>query len=445
MSLVPQSRFTDSITLTPKQSNVFQWGFQPEARFRTAVCGRRFGKTFLAAREIKRAAMLAAKWQVHPDNEIWYGAPTFKQARRVFWARMKRAIPRHWIDGKPNESECYIRTKAGHVIRIVGLDNYDNLRGSGLFFFVGDEWQDAVPECWTEAITPMLSTCEGHALKIGTPKGFNHFYDAYKEGQPGAVDSEGFPITDSKSWHYTSLQGGNIAAKEIERARRALDARTFEQEYEAGFVNYAGRVMYAFTRESVVACSYDPNLPLHVGMDFNVNPMTATIWQERGEVSHQIDEIVLPTSNTDELAAELARRYQKPSFDPMRPKLDHISVYPDPAGAQRRTSAQGRTDIGILREKGFTVLAMTTHPLVRDRYNCVNARFLSGGGERRAFVDPKCKKSIEAYERLVYKEGTNDPDKDGGYDHLPDATGYYLYGRFAYKNAEYKSIAHIGR
>jgi len=30
---------------------------------------------------------------VSVEDEIWYGAPTFKQAKRVFWRRLKQAIP----------------------------------------------------------------------------------------------------------------------------------------------------------------------------------------------------------------------------------------------------------------------------------------------------------------------------------------------------------------
>jgi hypothetical protein len=182
MSRSPTSRSSDAIQLTPKQANIYSWGWQQEARFRDAVCGRRFGKTFLGAKEMRRAAKLAARWNVSPDDEIWYAAPTFKQAKRVFWRRLKRAIPKAWMDGRPNESECYILLKTGHIIRIVGLDAYDNLRGSGLFFVLVDEWADTIFEAWKEVLRPMLSTCKytidgieyvgGHALRIGTPKGF---------------------------------------------------------------------------------------------------------------------------------------------------------------------------------------------------------------------------------------------------------------------------------
>lgn len=428
----------ETIQLTPKQSNIFQWGFQKEARFRTAVCGRRFGKTYLAAREMKRAAQLAAKWQVHPDNELWYGAPTFKQAKRVFWPRLKRAIPAHWVEHK-NENECHLTLVSGHTLRIVGLDLYDNLRGSGLFFFIGDEWADVPKQAWTEVVSPMLSTAGGHSLKIGTPKGFDHFYDDFLRGQP---DGE----WDSKSWHYTSAQGGNIPPDEIARAKRQLDPRTYEQEYEAGFVTYSGRVIYAFDRKRHVRpVAYNPDLPLHIGMDFNLNPMSATIWQEVAGISYQIDEILIPTSNTDEMADEIARRYGRASFTAGAVKLDHITVYPDPAGAQNRTSAQGRTDISILRQRGFQVLAMASAPLIRDRINETNGRFLNAADEIRCYVDPRCKKSIEAYEKQAYREGSSDPDKTSGFDHIIDATGYYIYGRFAYTPARYGGVSIIGR
>lgn len=444
MSQSPTSRSFERIQLTPKQANVYAWGFQPEARFRDAVCGRRFGKTFLGAKEMRRAAKLAARWDVSPDDEIWYAAPTFKQAKRVFWRRLKRAIPKSWIDGRPNESECYILLKTGHIIRIVGLDAYDNLRGSGLFFVLVDEWADTIFEAWKEVLRPMLSTCKytidgveyvgGHALRIGTPKGFNHCYDTYVAGQPG-----GEP--DHKSWLYTSVQGGNVPPEEVEAARRTLDPRTFRQEYEASFENFSGRVYYGFDRrQSVRPCAYDAAAEIRIGMDFNINPMSATVFQERasGDVE-QVDEIVIPTSNTDEMCDEIFKRYARDG------SVAHITIYPDPAGAQRRTSAQGRTDIGILRDRKFNVVAMSSHPLVRDRINVVNGKIQSADGKRHLFVDPKCKQSIKCYEQLCYKEGTNEPDKESGMDHLPDSAGYYIYGRFAYKPAAKAHVPHMNR
>lgn len=431
------SRSSSRVNLTPKQANIYVWGWQPEARFRYAVCGRRFGKTYLAIEELRRAVRLAVARKVNTDNEIWYGGVTLKQAKKNFWRKLKRGIPGSWIVAK-NETDHTIELRSGHIIRLVGLENHDDLRGSGLWFFIGDEWADCKPEAWTETIRPMLATAGGHALFIGTPKGFNHFYEGYVAGQPA-----GEP--DTRSWLYTTLDGGNVPLAEIEAARRNKDLRSFRQEYEASFETFSGRVYYAFDRRHTVrVCPIDPSLPIHIGMDFNVNPMSATVWQERGKELWQVDEVVIPTSNTDEMADEIERRYGKHQYG-QASDLRHISIYPDPAGVQRRTSAQGRTDIGILQGRGFNVVAMSSHPLVRDRINIVNSKFQTADEVRHAFVDPRCVKSIEAYEKLTYKDGTSEPDKDSGHDHLPDATGYFMFAKFGSRPARKTFVSHFGR
>jgi hypothetical protein len=56
----------------------------------------------------------------------------------------------------------------------------------------------------------------------------------------------------------------------------------------------------------------------------------------------------------------------------------------------------------------------------------VNARLCSIEQQRKLFVDPKCKSTIECLERQIYKEGSSQPDKDAGYDHMNDALGYMV-------------------
>ena len=400
---------------------------QVDSLSRLFLCGEALiptHNTFLMAEELRRAARLAVRRSVGIENEIWYGAPNFLQAKRVMWSRLKRTLPTSWLDGRPNETSCVIRLKSGHVIRLVGLDASENLRGSGLWFFGGDEWADCRPSAWAEVIRPMLSTSRGHALFIGTPKGFDHLRDAYLLGQPS-----GDPTY--RSFMFTTADGGNVPLEEITAAERELDPRSFRQEYKASFEDYAGRVVYAFSRaDNVKRADYDRSQPVHVGIDFNVNPMSATVWQEQGEIAFQIDEIVLPTSNTDEMAGEIARRYGRNGFEPDQQVTDHITVYPDPAGVQRRTSAGGRTDIGILRQKGFSVSVQRSHPPVRDRMNVMNRQFRSADDKIHALVDPRCVRSIEAYERLVFRDGTAEPDKTQGFDHLVDASGYFLFSRY---------------
>ena len=424
-------------TLTRPQFEIYRHGWKPEARFRTAVCGRRFGKTFVAVEEIRRACRMAVRNKVSTRNQIWYGGPTLDNAVSNFWVPLKEGIPKRWVR-KINEARHTITLTSGHVIRIVGMLGHDRRRGAGLYFFLGDEWQDCDPQAWEATIRPMLSTAQGHALFIGTPKGFNQLCDFYQEGQEASETRK----PGRMSWTYTTLQGGNVPCEEVAEARSTLDPRTFRQEYEASFESYEGRVLFAFSRAGNVKACRDkltPTSNISIGIDFNVNPMSATVLVEEGEVAYQVDEIVMPTSNTDELVAEIRRRLARNG------SLGHVTAYPDPAGAQRRTSAQGRTDIGILQASGMRVVAMSSHPLVRDRNNVTNARFTAADGSRRLFVDPHCRKSIEAYERHAYREGTSEPDKSAGFDHVCDALGYWAFGRFAYKPPQQRTVNVLGR
>lgn len=425
---------SSNVSLTPKQANIYAWGWQKSARFRDAVCGRRFGKTFLGAKEMRRAAKLAVKWHVSSDDEIWYAAPTFKQAKRVFWRRLKSAIPSHWRLGRPNETECSITLRSGHVMRIVGLDTYDNLRGSGLFFVLIDEWADCPYEAWEEVLRPMLSTCRyivdsvecrgGHALRIGTPKGFNHCYDTYLAGRLGAVDNSGFPVTDHKSWLYTSLDGGNVPAEEIESARRSMDPRTFRQEYEASFENYQGIIYYCFDRRlNHTDDTIQPTDDLHIGMDFNVQHMSAIVFVIRDGLPRAVDELI-DLFDTPAMIEKMQERFA----------MHHITVYPDASGDNRKTSNASESDIALLRAAGFTVTVDESNPAVKDRINSKNAMLCNTYGERRMLVNTHaCPKYTHALERQVWDEKGH-PDKTAGFDHSNDAGGYFIVKRWPLAN-----------
>jgi hypothetical protein len=386
--------------LTKPQSEIFC----SNSRFRVCVAGRRFGKTFLSTGELLKAA-IGGK-----NRNCWYVAPTYGAAKEIAWSMLIDTIPQEYI-AKTNETSLTLKLINGSTISLKGAEKPHNLRGRALDFVVLDEFADMRPEAWYEVIRPSLSDRHSEdnptrALFIGTPKGRNHFYDLWASG----LNKE----NDWSSFQYTTIEGGNVPESEVEAARIDLDERTFNQEYCAEFVTYSGLIYYAFSRElSVADCSDEGTL--HIGMDFNLDPMSAVISVRRGEMLYAVDEIVMYGSNTDEMVAEIKDRY------PNR----YIIVYPDPASRQRKTSAGGRTDLSILQNAGFAVKAKKSHALVRDRINAVNSRLLSSNGERKLFVSPKCKQTIKSLERQTYKEGTSIPNKDG-FDHMNDALGYLV-------------------
>ena len=372
-------------------------------RFKVAVCGRRFGKTTLAI-------WLMCREAANPNREIFYIAPTYRQAKMIAWKKLKnKLVDLRWVK-KVNETELSIVLKNSSVISLKGADGgAQNLRGVGLDAVIFDEASIIDEEAWTEVLRPALADKQGWALFISTPAGMNWLKDLYDL----ALD---FP-DEWASFQFTTEEGGNVPVEEIEAARRTLDLRTFNQEYRATFETFSGRIFYAFDRKYNVK-PYTEELPneLLVGTDFNLDPMSAVVAVRSGNVLHIIDEIKIMGSNTDELVDEIKTRYPNKK----------IVAFPDPAGAQRRTSAGGRTDHIILRNAGFTVKAHSVTSSVRDGINAVNAKLLSSSGVTTLFFDPKCKFSIECLEKQTYKQGTSQPDKSSGFDHLNDSLRYLV-------------------
>lgn len=377
---------------------------QSQHRFRVAICGRRFGKTYLAMRELARFARL-------PNQRCWFIGPTRAQGKGIVWEQLKdRLSELNWVD-RVNESELRLQLVNGSEIQIMSADAYDRMRGYSVNFAVFDEFADMDPQVWT-AVRPTLSDRTGHAMFIGTPKGTGNWS---KEIFDRARDNPSWA-----SWQFTTLQGGRVSAEEIAQAQMEMDERTFRQEYEATFESFAGRIYYAFTDENILPYSGGEPTAIYVGMDFNIDPMSACIGVRTGDTMHIMDEIRMFSSNTQEMAAELQQRY------PRLAAANRIWVYPDPAARQRKTSAGGLTDISILQNAGFQVKAPHSHDPVRDGINNVNSRLCNQLGLRQLLVDPKCKYTIESLERHAYKTGTSQPDKDSGYDHMTDALRYMI-------------------
>jgi len=411
MELLPSQRSNKSEysldSLTFPQRKIMLYG--ANYRFRVVVAGRRFGKTVLGVTECLYHAQKA------PKQLVWYIAPTYRMAKELVWEELKEAIPKENIAYK-NESELSITLKnCGSKIVLKGADNPDTLRGKGLNFVVFDEVADISSETWFKVIYPALTDKQGHALFIGTPKGYNWFYDLYLFAQ-NPQNNQWF------SFSYTTVQGGNVTPEELEYAKKAMSHKQYQQEFEASFETLMDRVYSSFNRHQNIDSGVDDyGLPVLIGMDFNINPMSAVLAQRINNELHIFDEIEIQNGNTEEMCRELINRF---------PDRD-VRVYPDPSGKSRKTSALiGTTDHSIIQSYGFDILAPNRAPLIVDRVNEVNALCCNTAGQHRLLIHPRCIKTIKSLEGLTYKEGTSIPDKASGLDHMVDGLGYLVHMEF---------------
>ena len=213
--------------LHPKQAEVFNC----DCRFRVVVAGRRFGKTKLSMLE-----MLA--WATKRGQKIWYVAPTYKMAKQIMWNDLKAWVPRAWVV-KVRENELSMEFRNGSRIDLKGADKPDSLRGVSLDFLVLDEFQDIAAETWKTVLRPTLADRKGHALFIGTPKGYNELYNLYKLGQ----NKHKQDTKQWMSWQFPTITSPFIPRAEIEAARRDMDEKSFRQEFLASFESMSGRVL----------------------------------------------------------------------------------------------------------------------------------------------------------------------------------------------------------
>jgi hypothetical protein len=400
------------------------------ARFRVVAAGRRSGKTERLKRELVRCG-LAGLTGV-PNPTFVAAAPTRDQAKRIFWQDLKALSPREWV-ASVSESELTIRYRSGAQLMVVGLDRPQRIEGVPLDGIGVDEIAEVKRESWEQSIRPALSTRgrpPGWAWFTGRPKGRGLFYELYSR----AGTREGW---ESFTWTSATV----VDPAEIEQARQDLDPLTFAQEYEAQWVSFDGLAYYQWSpKDHLRTLAYDPNRPLIIALDFNVDPGTAVIAQEQlldGETRTAIvGEVHIPkNSNTPAVCRRLVADWGKHQGD--------VLLYGDPAGGARHTSQTEGTDWDLARAVlrpafggRLKERVAKKAPYVRDRLNAVNSRLKSTAGIVRLVVDPaKAPNVVKDFEGVtLLAGGSGEIDKKGseakGLTHLTDAIGYYVAEQF---------------
>jgi hypothetical protein len=191
---------------------------------------------------------------------------------------------------------------------------------------------------------------------VGTPEGksnwvFEHFIE--KERQ------------DTKVIYGKTSDNFALHEDYIEMLKQNYDSIMLQAYLDGKFVNMNGTMFYyAFSREKNAdnKTTEDKNLPVYIGMDFNVDNMTATVWHNKGQVMEAFDEIHLRDSDTNKLCMALKSRGYTP---------DRSQIFPDPSGNSRKTS--GYADVTILKNHGYLNIKFKPKaPTFRDRQLTVN-------------------------------------------------------------------------
>lgn len=413
------------------------------ARFKVVAAGRRSGKTELAKRAGIREAFRVGS--ALADAMVCFGAPTQDQARRIFWDDLKALVPARRIVSI-NETRLEILTVLGATIRVFGLDKPARIEGAPIDWLHVDELADVKKGAWEKHIRPALSTPGrlGRAWLTGVPEGMGgDFWRLYNLGlDPNEPDFESF------HWKSADI----LPEAEISSARRNLDPKVFEQEYEAGFVSFAGRAYYCFDRSihAVHQLQYQAGRPLIFCFDFNRAPGVALIAQEQdpptvvpprmlasgyrfaNSVTMVIGQVYIPKdSNTKRVCERLVADWKH--------HTGPVHLYGDPTGGNKGTAKNDGSDWNIISDelrpkfRGGVIPYYAKHPKSeRGRVNALNSRLTSADGTVGLLIDHRLKETIDDIDVVKTLEGTmGDLDKTNELQtHLSDAIGYYAQERY---------------
>lgn len=215
--------------------------------------------------------------------------------------------------------------------------------------------------------------------------------------------------------------GNNLANLNDQAIKVYLDL--FEEDVDYFLVNIVGLVpniggeivYYRYDKhENDTDREIQPNDVLHIGMDFNITNMSAVIHVVENSIRYAVAEETR-IFDTEQMCALLKEKYHN----------HKMIIYPDATGAGRKTSS-GKSDHDIIRSFGLSIRSGASNPEVRNRINTMNSKFQT----KEYLVNRHtCPEYSMALSKLKYKGGA--PDKTSGYDHLPDAGGYFITQDYA--------------
>lgn len=222
--------------------------FNDPARFKVLVCGRRWGKSLLAATVLISIALRGGVG--------WWVWPSFPMSM-VGWRRLLKILE-PLITAKQvrvRKGERLIEFPGGGSIQMRSAERANSLRGEGLDFVVIDEWAYIKngDEVWESDLRPALAEKMGGALLVTTPKGIDHVYTYYHKAQKDPQFS---------AYQFATWDNPFIPKEEIEAARKNISPEIFAQEYEGKFIS--GGATFFTDVERVMRAEYQHSaLPGH--------------------------------------------------------------------------------------------------------------------------------------------------------------------------------------
>ena len=394
-------------------------------QFNVICFGRQSGKSTYGNNKLLERAFTKA------NGVYWFVGPTYRLAEQMH-DRAKYALQKNGVIKDKSDSDFMIQLKYSESrIFYKSGDRPESLLGETLDGAVIDEAADQDENIWTRYIMPMLGTTNGWADIMSTPDGLNWFYDMFEKSKTNfRWGSFHAPSTDCPFWSKEML----------EEAKSGMSPDLYAQEILAEFRDIGSGTCYVtFGMHNIrdtnpfaeAGQTYSPHLPILVGMDFNLSPMSWVLGQQKNRQFYWAEEISQQRPDGGMGPTESAANHL---VNLIRGHKAGVVIIGDASGkAGQRSAPGGQSDYdtvkNILRraEIPFQDKTPDSNPPIKDRVNTVNAALKSADGTVNMWFNSRCKNTIKDMRRRAWKQGTvnlsfNNSDPTAG--HLSDAIGY---------------------
>ena len=396
----------------PQEDFIFSEAIHP-----AMVAGYGAGKSQAA---VIRIALLALKYK---GLSFAFVEPTYDLIRLIAFPRFEEVLDSWGVKYNLNKADAIIKLDNGSQIIFRSADSPERLVGFEVSDAVIDEADtlriDQARTVWTKMLGRIRERKPDNSpntlAAVSTPEGFGFMYEMW-----GKEKREGYELIKAPTSSNPYLPDGYIA-----QLQATYNGSQLSAYLDGNFVNLnAGSVYHEFDRNlNATSQTIMADDVLHIGLDFNVANMSAVVHVVRGDSVHAVNEIT-GVFDTPTMGRILKEKYP----------AHRILIYPDASGNARKSNNASESDHSILRSFGFQVLVNSRNPFVKDRVLSVNA-MINNQGQRRYFVNAQyCPSLAESLEKQSYDIKTGDPDKKGGFDHVVDATGYFIAYKYPLVN-----------
>ena len=231
------------------------------ARFKTAVCGRRFGKSTMSAKDMEPELFV-------PGRYFWIVGPSYDLGEKEFRIIWDDIMIKHGLIRDKRIKKSY-NVKSGSMyiefpwrtrLEVRSAQHPESLVGEGLDGAILAEAAKHKRETWERFIRPALADKRGWADFTTTPEGQNWVYNMYRFGQhPDLPEYESWRFP---SWMNTEVYPGGREDKEIKLLERTTSHEWFLQEIGADFSAFVGKIYGEWDEQKhIKKLEYNPAWP----------------------------------------------------------------------------------------------------------------------------------------------------------------------------------------